>query len=88
MYHKLVDNPGEWPGPWHIVYTLFVYILNLCIACMCSVYMPAHQIMSMPTLSLGLAQGSGALLTCVSLVQVSDFQFSHKGGVPPGLHYT
>ena len=55
---------------------------------MCSVYMPAHQIMSMPTLSLTLAQGSGALLTCVSLVQVSDFQFSHKGGVPPGLHYT
>ncbi len=42
MCYQPVANPGECSLCMLHVWTFFVYILNLCVVCMCSVYIPDY----------------------------------------------
>lgn len=60
---------------------LFTYLIYALCACVVFTY----QIVSMPTLALGLAKGWAFLLTCINLVQVNDSFSFHKVGGPTSM---
>ena len=78
MYYNPVDNLGQCSLCMVHVWTFFVYVFNLCVVF-------TYQIVSMPTLALGLAKGWAFLLTCINLVQVNDSFSFHKVGGPTSM---